>query len=269
MSKPKTKTLATRSQAYYILQVKDPATARARHTAYVPPSKIQEAPLLDLLGEVRTIEPDQQRRLALPGADQGGPRSAKLFYAGDASLLRQPCVAVVGSRKVSEDGAKRARKLARELVAHGVVVVSGLAEGVDAAAHTAAIEAGGRTIGVVGTPLDAVYPASHKRLQEIIYREHLLVSQFPLGSKVYPSNFPQRNKIMAAATDATVIVEASDTSGSLHQAAECARLGRWLFIAKSVVDNPSLTWPEKFLKQPKARVLTQTADILEAIGVRS
>jgi DNA processing protein len=156
--------------------------------------------------------------------------------------------------------------LSRELVEAGFVVVSGLALGVDTAAHAAAIEAGGSTIGVIGTPLDRAYPAENAGLQEDIYRHHLLISPFARGERTFKSSFPKRNRVMAAVTDATVIMEASDTSGSLHQAAECVRLGRWLFIAKSVVDNPDVTWPAKFLRAGgKTAILTATGDLVREV----
>jgi len=196
------------------------------------------------------------------------PRGFALWCAGDLSLVKKPCVAVVGARQVSTSGAARARRLARELSQSGVVVVSGLALGVDTEALTAALEARGRTIAVIGTPIDKAYPAENKRLQELIYREHLLISQFPPGKKTYPSNFPERNKLMAAISDATVIVEASDTSGSLHQAAECLKLNRWLFIAKSVLEDRTLQWPSKFTHYPKTRPHNVTDDILSALSIR-
>jgi DNA processing protein len=147
-----------------------------------------------------------------------------------------------------------------------VVVISGLAKGVDTEALTAAMEAGGSVVAVIGTPVDRAYPAENKALQERIYQDHLLVSQFAPGERVFPSNFPERNKLMAALTDATVIIEAGDTSGTLHQAAECVRLGRWLFIAKNLIDNPTLQWPKRFLHEPICKPLTSTNDVLAAIA---
>jgi DNA processing protein len=189
-----------------------------------------------------------------------------IYYAGELNLLCRPCVAIVGTRKVSADGAARARRLAKELVQAGVVVVSGLAEGVDTCAHTSAINSGGRTVAVIGTPLDKAYPAVNGPLQETIYSQHLLLSQFRHGTKTFQSSFPQRNKVMAAITDATVIIEASDTSGTLHQAAECARLGRWLFIARSVTEDPSLTWPKRFLHSEKVGILDSTESLIRTIS---
>jgi DNA processing protein len=169
-----------------------------------------------------------------------------LYLAGDPSLLDLPVVAIVGSRKASVEGRKRAGQLASALVRRGIVVMSGLAEGVDEAAHHAAIAAGGRTIAVIGTPLGSAYPAKHAALQQIIYSHHLLISPFPEGTRTFPSHFPERNRVMARLSRATVIIEASDTSGALHQAVECEAAGRALFIAKSVLDDGSLQWPKRF-----------------------
>jgi DNA processing protein len=150
-----------------------------------------------------------------------------------------------------------------------VVVVSGLAKGVDTEALTAAMEVGGSVVAVIGTPIDRAYPAENKQLQERIYREHLLISQFAPGERVFPGNFPERNKLMAAVSDATAIIEAGAPSGTLLQAAECVRLGRWLFIARSVVDNPSLQSPRRFLGQLTVRIMNRTEDVLMAVGVNN
>jgi len=230
--------------------------------AYVPPQEVEVLKIADLLTNVREIPETQQGRL---GITVEGGRGFPLWCAGDLSLVRKPCVAVVGAREVSPSGAARARRVSRELCNSGVVVVSGLAKGVDTEAMKAAMEAKGRTIAVIGTPVDKVYPAENRRLQEVVYEEHLLISQFVPGKKTYPSNFPERNKLMAAISDATVIVEASDTSGSLHQAAECLRLNRWLFIAKSLLEDRTLQWPSKFTHYAKTRSLSATKDILDVL----
>lgn len=189
----------------------------------------------------------------------------KIYSSGNLSLLKNKIVAIVGSRDSSEDGRRRAARLSRELSEAGIVVSSGLAAGIDTAALEMAVRINGQVIAVIGTPLDKSYPAANKRLQEKIYSEHLLLTPFMHGQRVFPSNFPQRNRVMALLSDATVIIEASDTSGTLHQAAECIRQNRYLFIAKSVVEDPNLTWPEKFLGQPKVRVLESTGDLIDAI----
>lgn len=171
-----------------------------------------------------------------------------LFIQGDESLLSSgPKVSIVGARQASAAGLARARSLATKLVQNNMIVVSGLALGIDTAAHEAAIAAGGRTIAVLGTPLDEVYPKENAELQALIGRKHLLVSQFPIGVPTRKANFPQRNRTMALLTDATVIVEAKDSSGSLHQGWEAIRLGRPLFIMQSIAENPTLKWPSKML----------------------
>ena len=189
------------------------------------------------------------------------------FYEGDATLLLRPCVAVIGSRAASPAGLLRARRLARELIRGGAVVVSGLAEGIDAAAHGAALGCGGRTVGVIGTPLERAYPARHRLLQRHIAAHHLVVSPFPAGSKVTGANFPVRNRLMAALCQATVIVEASDKSGTLHQARECVRLGRPLFVCANQVNDPALHWPARFADH--AKVLTSTEQVLACLSKRA
>jgi DNA processing protein len=121
-------------------------------------------------------------------------------------------------------------------------------------------------VAVIGTPLSKAYPIENAALQETIYREHLLISPFAEGQAIFKSNFPARNRVMAAISDATVIIEASDTSGTLHQAAECTRLKRWLFIPQPVVEDPSIKWPAKFLSYERAVTLTHVSDILERIA---
>ncbi|HEX5051774.1 MAG TPA: DNA-processing protein DprA [Planctomycetota bacterium] len=172
----------------------------------------------------------------------------ELFVAGDVDLIRHGRrVSVVGSRAATKEGLARATKLSRLLVERGVVVVSGLAEGIDTAAHLAAIDAGGRTIAVLGTPLDQVFPAENRALQARIMREHLAVSQFEPGSAGGKKCFPMRNRTMALLSDATVVVEAGDGSGTLYQGWEALRLGRALFLLESVVKNSDLTWPAEML----------------------
>lgn len=184
-----------------------------------------------------------------------------LYYRGDLDLLSMPLkVAVVGSREASEDGVRRARKLSKRLVEDGAVIVSGLARGIDTAAHTAAMDAGGKTIGVIGTPISENYPKENVALQELIAREHLLVSQVPVLRYASQSTywnrlfFPERNITMSALTHATVIVEAGETSGTLTQARAALHQQRKLFILDSCFKR-GLKWPEKFLGLGAIRVV--------------
>ncbi|MBD8877677.1 DNA-processing protein DprA [Roseibium polysiphoniae] len=181
----------------------------------------------------------------------------ELYLEGRKSLLQDGLrVSVVGSRKASENGVRRAQALVKALVEHGITVVSGLADGIDTVAHETAVALGGNTIAVLGTPLDKAYPAKNKDLLELIKHKHLAVSQFPMGYPANPKNFPQRNRTMALISDATIIVEASEKSGTRHQGWEAIRLGRLVYIMKNVADDTSLTWPAELIAYG-AQVLTR------------
>jgi DNA processing protein len=180
----------------------------------------------------------------------------EIFVRGDSTLFRKHMsVSIVGSRKASPEGISRAKTLAKTIVSRGGIVVSGLAEGIDTAAHTGAINAGGQTVAVIGTPLDQTYPKANAELQEKIATEHLLISQFPIGYPSMPKNFVLRNRTMALISDATVIVEASEKSGTIHQGWEAIRLGRPLFVMESLL-NKNLKWVNEFLDYG-AEVLTR------------
>lgn len=183
-----------------------------------------------------------------------------LYFRGWWDLVHTRCVAVVGTRRPSPEGIARTRVMVRKLVADGFTIVSGLARGVDTVAHTAAIESGGRTIGVIGTPISRVYPKENAALQERIAGEYLLISQVPVwrhsrqgpeGNRLF---FPERNITMSALTEATVIVEAGETSGTRIQAQAALQQGRKLFILDNCFRNPKLTWPAKFAGKGAVRV---------------
>ena len=185
-----------------------------------------------------------------------------LYFQGNWELIHTRSVAVVGTREPSPDGRARARRLVRSLVEDGFTIVSGLAKGIDTVAHRSAIEADGRTIAVLGTPIDEHYPAENADLQALIAREHLVTSQVPVeryGIQNPRTNrffFPERNKTMSALTEATIIIEAGETSGTLVQAREALKQGRKLFILNSAFEDKRLTWPERFEKQGAIRVRT-------------
>src|SRR3954447_18959775 len=190
-----------------------------------------------------------------------------LYACGDLRLLQAPArVAVVGSRKVSLPGRKRVERLVSGLVDHGVVIVSGLAAGIDTAAHEETLKRGGRTIAVLGTPLDEVHPAANASLQERLMREHLAVTQFAIGHPTLRSNFPRRNRTMALLCDASVIVEAGESSGTLSQGWEALRLNRPLFILKSVFENTTVTWPAE-MQEYGAQVLEDLDQILDVLPI--
>lgn len=194
------------------------------------------------------------------------------YYRGNWELIEHPKrVAIVGSRNPSIEGLKRTKRIARLLVEQDYTIVSGLAKGVDTMAHRTAIENGGRTVAVIGTPITEYYPPENKELQDQIAKDYLLISQVPLwiySQQDYRSNrtfFPERNVTMSALTQATIIVEASETSGTLIQARAALAQNRKLFILDSCFENPNITWPERFLKKGAIRVKNIT-DITEILG---
>lgn len=203
-------------------------------------------------------------------ADSERP-SPLFYYRGDLGLMDARSVSVVGSRKASQEGKRRAYQLARDLTEKGIAVVSGLAKGIDTEAMKSAMEHGGRLIGVIGTPIDEAYPRENADLQEEIARKHLLVSQVPFYKyQKQPFNtrryyFPERNELMAAISDATVIVEASDTSGTLTQARACQHQRRKLFIMKSCYENDSVDWPKKWAEKDNVYVVGSTGEIVSIL----
>jgi DNA processing protein len=238
----------------------------AHRAPYTAPPQSQSTRLRELLQAARRGPMWNTRQLDIFKSDASEPEELTLYYTGDLGLVSRPCVSIVGAREATPEGRARATRLARELVQRRIVIVSGLARGIDTAAHLSTLESGGQTIAVIGTPLSKASPVENGTLQETIWRDHLLISPFPEGSEVFPSNFPKRNQVMAAISDATVIVEANDDSGTLHQAVACQELGRWLFILKSVVEMRA--WPKRFLHIKNTVVLERTEQILEALALR-
>jgi DNA processing protein len=170
-----------------------------------------------------------------------------LFVAGRTELLlRRPRLSVVGTRAPSPAGVALATGIATSLAASRAVVVSGLAKGIDTAAHVATVRAGGDTIAVIGTALDRAYPAENRRLQDDLMKRHLVVSQFASGTSTTPRSFPMRNRTMALVSDATVIVEAAAKSGTESQGWEAIRLGRALFIHSSLPES-GVDWACKMM----------------------
>jgi DNA processing protein len=183
-----------------------------------------------------------------------------LYYQGNWDISSTPCVAIVGTRRPSESGVHDARQLTARFVREGFTVVSGLANGIDTVAHTTAIEAGGLTVAVLGTPITACYPPENAELQKQIADEFLTISQVPIvrysrqsahGNRLF---FPERNVTMSALTQATVIVEAGNTSGTLIQARHALQQRRKLFILEGCFRKPELTWPAKFVERGAIRV---------------
>ena len=187
-----------------------------------------------------------------------------LFVAGSMKIpLPEPRVSVIGTRKPSPEGIKATSKITKVLVDKKVIVVSGLAKGIDTIAHKTAIESGGKTIAVLGTPLNRFYPAENRPLQELIMREHLAVSQYPVGYITKPKHFVLRNRTMALISNASIIVEAGKSSGVISQGWETLRLGRPLFFWKLLVEK-DIEWVNEMIKYG-ACVLRNINDLKRAI----
>ncbi|MDQ2936614.1 MAG: DNA-processing protein DprA [Acidobacteriota bacterium] len=176
--------------------------------------------------------------------------------------LEQPCVAIVGSRKCSTYGQNAASMLARDLAQRGVTVVSGFARGIDAAAHRGAIEGGGRTVAVLGTGIDEVYPRDHKKLAvEILDAGGAMVTQFPLATPPVSENFPYRNRIISGLSLGVVVVEAAENSGSLITARLAIEQNREVFAVPGNITSRNSFGTNYLIKGAGAKLVQQWQDI--------
>ena len=194
------------------------------------------------------------------------PAGLFLRGAGTTALLARPGVAIVGARSCSSYGAQVARSLARELAVAGVVVVSGLARGVDGEAHRGALEAGGDTIAVLGCGVDRDYPASHRELAARIGERSLVVSEYAPGVEPAPWRFPARNRIVAGLAVATVVVEAREASGALITADLALEEGREVFAVPGEITS-ALSAGTNALLRLGAVPLTAAGDVLSTLGL--
>jgi DNA processing protein len=206
----------------------------------------------------------------LPGllrAIHDPPRRLYLRGAGEPELLERPAVAIVGARACSPYGAQVARMLGRELAAAGVVVVSGLARGVDGEAHRGALETtDGHTVAVLGCGIDRDYPAAHTSLARAIAGRSLIVSEYEPGIAPAPYRFPARNRIVAGLCAATIVVEARERSGALITADFALDEGREVFAVPGEITS-ALSAGTNALLRLGATPLTRAADVLEALGI--
>jgi DNA processing protein len=179
-----------------------------------------------------------------------------------SECLDQPCIGVVGSRKASTYGQNAATMLARDLAQRGMTVVSGFARGIDAAAHRGALEANGRTVAVLGTGMDEVYPRDHKKLaEEILATGGALVSQFPLGTPPVSENFPYRNRIISGLSLGVVVVEAAENSGSLITARLAIEQNREVFAVPGNITSRNSFGTNYLIKGAGAKLVQQWQDV--------
>jgi DNA processing protein len=194
------------------------------------------------------------------------PSGLYLRGNGDKKLLAQPAVAIVGARACSPYGAQVARMLGRELAKAGVVVVSGLARGIDGEAHRGALETDGDTVAVLGCGIDRDYPAAHTSLACAIAERSLLVSEYGCGVEPAPWRFPARNRIVAGLCAATIVVEARERSGALITADFALEEGREVFAVPGEITS-ALSAGTNALLRLGAAPLTSAADVLESLGI--
>ncbi len=188
-----------------------------------------------------------------------------LFVLGNADLLNDPQIAVVGTRNPTQGGKDNARAFAAHFAANGLTVTSGLAVGVDAYAHEAALDNGGHTLAVVGNGLDIIYPLRNRRLAERMVANGAIVSEFPIGTAALPQHFPRRNRIISGMSFGALIVEAALQSGTLTTARHAMEQGREVFAIPGSIHNPLARGCHHLIKQG-AKLVETANDILEEIA---
>lgn len=189
-----------------------------------------------------------------------------LLALGEWSAVAPPCVAVVGSRDPSGYAERVTRELCGALARAGAAVVSGMARGIDAAAHRATLDAGGRTAAVLGTGIDVPYPAANAALHDAIARRGLLLSEHPPGARATPGSFPRRNRIIAAIAQVTIVVEAGPKSGALITAGHALDLGRAVAAVPGPIDSPRSAGSNELLRDG-AVVIASIADAVALVGL--
>ncbi|ARA91768.1 DNA protecting protein DprA [Rhodothermaceae bacterium RA] len=273
-----------------------PGRVRALLARFGSAAVAMEAPLA-ALAEVPSIGPQTARAIRAFDAhaaveaqlDQAARVGARLVASWDASfprLLRQiydppsflwmrgtltdaddRAIAIVGTRRATDYGKRLAAEFAAELVRHGFTIVSGLAYGIDAAAHRAALDAGGRTLAVLGSGVDRIYPARHTRLARAITEQGALLSEYALGAKPDAVNFPRRNRIISGLTRGTLVVEAFETGGALITARLALEQNREVFALPSPAHSPAGRGANRLIQQGHAKLVLTVGDILDELGL--
>lgn len=190
----------------------------------------------------------------------------KLWGIGDWSMTTGPVVAIVGTRRATPYGVRVTREVAGALARAGACVVSGMALGIDAAAHRAALDAGGRTIAVLGTGIDLVYPRAHRSLYAEIAHRGLLLSELPPGSPSHRGSFPNRNRIIAALASVTIVVEAPASSGALRTSEHAERIGRTVAAVPGPIDS-LYSYGSNELIRDGAIVIASVEDAMALVGL--
>jgi len=195
---------------------------------------------------------------------KNGP--GQLFMIGQSSHLLQPAVAIVGTREATPYGIRTTRALASAFARAGVSIISGMARGIDAAAHRAALEVGGRTVAVLGTGVDVPYPAGHRELHRILGERALVVSEYGPGVNARPGTFPRRNRIIAALASVTIVVEAGHRSGALITAEHASILERKVAAVPGPIDSSQSEGTNQLIRDG-AHMIASIADALSLVNI--
>ncbi|MDP9279133.1 MAG: DNA-processing protein DprA, partial [Gemmatimonadota bacterium] len=191
---------------------------------------------------------------------------SELYAMGDASVLAGPRVSIVGTRDSTAYGERITRSLTRTLVRSGVTVISGMARGIDGAAHRTALEEGGKTVAVLGTGIDVPYPVGHRQLHHAIAERGLLVSENPPGMRAHKGAFPKRNRIIAALAPVTIVIEAGFRSGALNTASQALELGRIVAAVPGPIDSDQSRGSNQLLRDG-AVLIAAADDALALLGI--
>ena len=183
-----------------------------------------------------------------------------LWYEGDLHLLSLPCISIIGTRQPTPDGIRQTQYVAATAVDHGLCIISGLATGIDTAAHETSLQNNGSTIAVMGTPIDECYPKENAPLKERIIDHGLVISQFPPQSKSRRSNFPKRNALMAELSALTIVTEAGARSGTRHQVKSALRFDKKVVFLASIAEK-NYPWITEALNSGNGFVIEETSDL--------
>lgn len=233
----------------------------------------QKCQSFDLTNEFKEIQ--QRRAEVISFMDERYPRRLKeisdpplvLYAQGQISLLKEEkAVAFVGARKATPYGLKLANQWSEEIGSYGITIISGLALGIDGAAHEGALKKGGRTIAILGSGLAELYPLQHLPLAERIVRDGLILSEFPMGTQPWPQHFPRRNRLISGLSLGVVVIEAGERSGALVTASVALEQGREVFAVPGRVDSPLSIGTNRLIKDG-ARVILSAREILEELSL--
>ena len=189
-----------------------------------------------------------------------------LYYSGDISLVRHPLIAIVGTRRCSPYGRWAAHSIAEKVAGSGVSVVSGMAYGIDAAAHKGCIKGGMPTVAVLGTGIDICFPSSNQDLYDRIAAEGLLISEYPPGTQGYKGNFPRRNRIISGLSKSVIVVEGAPRSGSMITARLALEQGRDMFAVPGNIDQPNSLGVNKLIADGAYPIL-ELDSVCEVLGI--